>query len=101
MKFPRVSQKDIEIMVNGIFDGMAEALVAGDRIELRGFGSMEVRIRGPRRARNPRTGERVEVGARRTAVFHPGKEITAQFRIGDGSEEEGLPASLAAAAGGD
>ena len=85
MKFPRVSQKDIEIMVNGIFDSMSAALVAGDRIELRGFGSMEVRTRGPRRARNPRTGERVEVDARRTAVFHPGKEIVAQIKIDDES----------------
>jgi integration host factor subunit beta len=67
--------KDIEIIVNTIFDSMTTALSQGDRIEIRGFGSFEVRVRQPRQGRNPKTGESVAVGLRKVPFFKVGKEL--------------------------
>jgi integration host factor subunit beta len=67
--------KDIEIIVNTIFDSMTTALSQGDRIEIRGFGSFEVRVRQPRLGRNPKTGESVDVGLRKVPFFKVGKEL--------------------------
>ncbi len=67
--------KDIEIIVNTIFDSMTTALSQGDRIEIRGFGSFEVRVRQPRVGRNPKTGESVDVGLRKVPFFKVGKEL--------------------------
>lgn len=67
--------KDIEIIVNTIFDSMTLALSQGDRIEIRGFGSFEVRVRQPRVGRNPKTGESVDVGLRKVPFFKVGKEL--------------------------
>ncbi len=67
--------KDIEIIVNTIFDSMTSALSHGDRIEIRGFGSFEVRVRQPRMGRNPKTGESVDVGLRKVPFFKVGKEL--------------------------
>lgn len=67
--------KDIEIIVNTIFDSMTTALSQGDRIEIRGFGSFEVRVRQPRLGRNPKTGDSVDVGLRKVPFFKVGKEL--------------------------
>lgn len=67
--------KDIEIIVNTIFDSMTTALAQGNRIEIRGFGSFEVRVRQPRLGRNPKTGDSVDVGLRKVPFFKVGKEL--------------------------
>lgn len=67
--------KDIETAVNHILDRMSDSLSQGDRIEIRGFGSFAPRYRPPRRAHNPRTGERVFTSAKYTPHFKPGKEM--------------------------
>ncbi len=59
--------------VNTIFDAMSDALVAGDRIEIRGLGSFRVMDRRPRTGRNPRTGESVAIPARKVPTFTAGK----------------------------
>lgn len=74
-KLPTLAAKDIEIIVNTIFDSMTESLAKDDRIEIRGFGSFEVRHRKPRLGRNPKTGENVKVGERRVPFFKVGKEM--------------------------
>ncbi len=74
-KLPNLAARDVEVIVNTIFDGMTEALASGDRIEIRGFGSFEVRIRKPRLGRNPKTGQSVSVGERRVPFFKVGKEL--------------------------
>ena len=74
-KLPNLSGRDIEVIVNTIFDGMAEALSREERIEIRGFGSFEVRTRKPRIGRNPKTGASVDVGERRVPFFKVGKEL--------------------------
>ena len=72
---PHISKKDTEIVVNTIFDSMAQALKQGERIEIRGFGSFQVKLREAREGRNPKTGEPVHISAKRTPFFKVGKEL--------------------------
>ena len=72
---PHISKKDTEIVVNTIFDAMTEALKQGERIEIRGFGSFQVKVREAREGRNPKTGEEVQIPAKRTPFFKVGKEL--------------------------
>jgi integration host factor subunit beta len=72
---PHISKKDTEVVVNTIFDSMIEALKLGDRIEIRGFGSFQVKVREAREGRNPKTGEPVHISAKRTPFFKVGKEL--------------------------
>jgi len=74
-RLPYMSLKDAEIIVETIFDSMADALAQGDGIEVRGFGSLKVKDRGERKGRNPRTGESVQIPAKRTPFFRIGKEL--------------------------
>ena len=70
---PSLYHRDIERLVNTIFDTITEALVVGDRVELRGFGAFSLRDREGRIGRNPRTGEAVSVNAKRMPFFKMGK----------------------------
>jgi integration host factor subunit beta len=72
---PHVPRREVEAIVNAVFEQMAEALKAERRIELRGFGVFGVRVREAHAGRNPKTGETVQVPARRNAFFTPGKEL--------------------------
>ncbi|MBT3181731.1 MAG: integration host factor subunit beta [Deltaproteobacteria bacterium] len=74
-KLPNLAGRDVEVIVNTIFESMTESLRQGDRIEIRGFGSFEVRTRKPRIGRNPKTGMSVEVGERKVPFFKVGKEL--------------------------
>lgn len=70
-----MSRKDSEIIVETIFDSIVKSLKAGDRIEIRGFGSFRTRQRKPRIGRNPKTGTRVDVPAKKIPYFKPSKEL--------------------------
>ncbi|UWQ17629.1 integration host factor subunit beta [Jannaschia sp. M317] len=70
---PHLYQRDVEKIVNTIFDEIVEALSAGDRVELRGFGAFSVKQRDARVGRNPRTGEAVEVEEKHVPFFKAGK----------------------------
>ena len=72
---PHISKKDTEVVVNTIFDAMTDALKAGERIEIRGFGSFQVKVREAREGRNPKTREEVFIPAKRTPFFKVGKEL--------------------------
>jgi len=72
---PHVPRREVEAIVNAVFEQMADALKAQRRIELRGFGVFGVRVREAHAGRNPKTGETVQVPARRNAFFTPGKEL--------------------------
>ena len=74
-RVPHISKKDTETVVNTIFDSMTEALRRSDRIEIRGFGSFQVKVREAREGRNPKTGEEVNIPAKRTPFFKVGKEL--------------------------
>jgi integration host factor subunit beta len=90
--YPRFSRRDAEVMVNAVFDSLAEALRRGDRIEIRGFGSFVVKHREAREGRNPRTGLRVPVAAKRVPFFKVGKEL--RVRV-DGDDREPSPVAVA------
>ena len=72
---PHVPRREVEAIVHAVFDCMCRALVAGKRIELRGFGVFSVRTRRARTGRNPKTGQSVAVPERRTLSFAAGKEL--------------------------
>ncbi|MBI4236902.1 MAG: integration host factor subunit beta [Deltaproteobacteria bacterium] len=84
-RLPTLAFRDVEIIVNNIFDSMTGALVQGGRIEIRGFGSFEVRVRQPRAGRNPKTGTSVAVGTRRVPFFKVGKELRERVNDGNGA----------------
>lgn len=70
-----MTRKDSEVIVEAIFDSIVRSLRGGDKIEIRGFGSFRTRQRQPRVGRNPKTGARVEVPAKRIPYFKPSKEL--------------------------
>jgi integration host factor subunit beta len=72
-----LTQKLTEIIVNTVFQSITDSLAEGDKVELRGFGSFRVRERSSRVARNPKSGEKVEVPAKKVPFFRAGKELRA------------------------
>jgi integration host factor subunit beta len=74
-----LNKRDAEVIVETVFDSIIGALHKGEKVELRGFGSFRTRERGPRRGRNPKTGEPVDVPAKRVPYFKPGKELKEYF----------------------
>jgi integration host factor subunit beta len=75
---PGITKKDCALVVDGLLNAVKAALADHDNIEIRGFGTFKVRQRKARVARNPRTGERVEVPARTVPVFKPSKDLREQ-----------------------
>jgi len=69
------SHRESETIVNAVFDAMSHALARGERIEIRGFGSFDVKQRRAREGRNPKTGEVVAVAAKRIPFFRAGMEL--------------------------
>src|SRR5258705_849407 len=74
-----LNKRDAEVIVETVFGAIIDALHKGEKVELRGFGSFRTRERGPRRGRNPKTGEPVDVPAKRVPYFKPGKELKEYF----------------------
>ncbi len=70
-----MTKKDAEQLVEIIFDSIVDSLNKGEKIELRGFGSFRVRERNARKGRNPKTGDAVNIPAKRVAYFKPGKDL--------------------------
>lgn len=70
---PHLYQRDVERIVNTIFEEITNAMARGDRVELRGFGAFSVKKRDSRLGRNPRTGEAVEVEEKHVPFFKTGK----------------------------
>ena len=68
-------RKDSEVIVETVFESIIQALQAGDKIEIRGFGSFRTRERRGRTGRNPKTGAKVEVPAKKIPFFKPSKEL--------------------------
>lgn len=72
---PHLTRREVERVVNVILESITEALGRGGRVELRGFGAFSVRSRPARSARNPRTGDAVQVPAKHVPFFKSGKEL--------------------------
>ncbi len=70
-----LTRRDGEVIVDTLFEAVIGALKSGDKIEIRGFGSFRTRQRNARTGRNPKTGEKVDVPAKRVPFFKPSKEL--------------------------
>jgi len=89
------TRKESEIIVEAIFDSVVNALREDDKIEIRGFGSFRTRQRQSRIGRNPKTGARVDVPAKRVPYFKPSKELKDLV-----NEQDAVPASEPSGSGG-
>ena len=84
---PQLGLRDVERVVNCVFDRMVERLERGGRVEIRGFGAFSVRARPARTGRNPRTGAAVHVPAKVVPFFKSGKELRQRLNLtGDDGE---------------
>ena len=92
-RYPQLIAKDADFAVNTILEAMAESLSVGQRIEIRGFGSFALSTRPPRIGRNPKSGERVLVPAKRVPHFKAGKELRERVDIGAAGAGKGAPAA--------
>ena len=86
-----LTRRDSEVIVETMFDAIVGALKAGDKVEVRGFGSFRTRQRNSRTGRNPKTGVSVDVPAKKVPYFKPSKEL--RELIGAAQRESGEPAS--------
>jgi integration host factor subunit beta len=80
---PDLTVKEIERVVSAFFDSIIGQLQSGGRVELRGFGAFSTRDRDARKGRNPRTGDSVDVAAKRVPYFKPGKEMRERLNLQD------------------
>ncbi len=78
----QLSSKDVELAVKTVLEHMSQALAMGERIEIRGFGSFSLHFREPRRGRNPKTGDTVELTGKYVPHFKPGKELRERVNMG-------------------
>ena len=78
---PHLTGKEVERVVGAVFDAISDQLARGGRVELRGFGTFTTRSRDARTGRNPRTGETVDVDAKRVPYFKPGKEMRQRLNL--------------------
>ncbi|WP_347716582.1 integration host factor subunit beta [Sphingomonas sp.] len=85
--FPDLTQREVEKVVGALFDSITGQLAESGRVELRGFGAFSTRSRDARVGRNPRTGEPVEVSAKRVPYFKPGKEMRERLNLGEVNAE--------------
>jgi integration host factor subunit beta len=79
-KNPHLYRRDVERIINTVFNQIITALRDGDRVELRGFGAFSVKSRESRLGRNPRTGDAVKVEAKRVPVFKAGKDLRERLK---------------------
>lgn len=84
---PHLFQRDVERIINTVFEEIGSALSKGDRVELRGFGAFSVKERNARVGRNPRTGASVDVDAKRVPFFKTGKELRERLNGGDAGDD--------------
>jgi len=81
------AKKDTEQIIDAVLASITEALLKGEKVDLRGFGSFQVSGKKERQGRNPRTGETMTIAARKVAVFKPSKELSGRL---NGTPEESL-----------
>ena len=93
-KVTELTRKDSEVIVDTMFESVIKALKAGDKLEVRGFGSFRVRQRNARVGRNPKTGEKVEVPAKRVPYFKPSKELKDLINDGASAAAAAVPPAI-------
>ena len=90
-----LTKKHSEVIVDTVFRSIIDALHRGEKIELRGFGSFRLRRREPRKGRNPKTGDRVDVPSKQVPYFKPGKELKELINREHAAPASGLTPSAA------
>jgi integration host factor subunit beta len=91
-RYPQLAARDTDYAVKTVLDAMAQALAAGQRIEIRGFGSFSLSRRSPRVGRNPKSGEQVLVPGKQVPHFKAGKELRERVDL-DGNDDASSDAS--------
>lgn len=86
-KYPHLLQRDIERIVNTVFDEISNALARNSRVELRGFGAFSVKQREARQGRNPRTGATVSVAEKFVPFFKTGKQLRDRLNGIEGTDD--------------
>src|SRR5215204_1995063 len=86
-----LTKKHSEVIVDTVFESIIDALKRGEKIELRGFGSFRLRKREPRKGRNPKTGDKVDVPPKRVPYFKPGKELKDLINKDTGEPSDAAP----------
>jgi len=81
-KLQNFTRKDMELVINNIFESMTNALSDGDKVEIRGFGSFKVKTRNARDGRNPKTGEEIKIAPKKVPFFKVGKELRERVNNG-------------------
>ena len=94
-RLAELTRKDSEVIVETIFDSIVRALRAGDKIEIRGYGSFRTRQRQPRVGRNPKTGAPVGVPAQKIPFFKMGKELRLKLNPEVGLGRQHIPVASA------
>jgi integration host factor subunit beta len=84
-----LTKKHSELIVDTVFQSIIDALNRGEKIELRGFGSFRLRQREPRKGRNPKTGDKVDVPPKKVPYFKPGKELKELINRESGAGSDG------------
>lgn len=87
-KYPHLLQRDIERIVNTVFNEITNALARNNRVELRGFGAFSVKRREARQGRNPRTGQAVSVSEKYVPFFKTGKQLRDRLNGIEGTSDE-------------
>jgi len=95
-----LTKKHSEVIVDTVFKAIIDALHRGEKIELRGFGSFRLRQREPRKGRNPKTGDKVDVPPKRVPYFKPGKELKELINSGAVDELPDTPPAMPEPSGG-
>ncbi len=95
-----LTKKHSEVIVNTVFESIVDALCKDEKIELRGFGSFRIRQRRSRQGRNPKTGDKVDVPAKRIPYFKPGKELKELINSTPASSETAASPALSSGAEG-
>lgn len=75
------TKKDLEAVVDAVLEQIGEALTKGEKVDLRGFGSFVARDKKARQGRNPKTGETIEIAARKAVAFKPSKELAGKVNV--------------------
>lgn len=96
LRVTELPRKESETVVETIFESIIDALQKGEKIEIRGFGSFRTRQRRGRVGRNPKTGAKVEVPAKKIPFFKPSKELKDYVNTAGGSTANGEGASISA-----
>jgi integration host factor subunit beta len=87
MQVNTFSRKDVEMIIDTLFQSMTDSLSNGEKVEIRGFGSFKIKERSGRQGRNPKSGENIFIESKKVPFFKAGKEIKERINKGPANKE--------------